>query len=263
MNVAGSKKLSSAGKGPQPAAGKPSATQKRKAESGRSPGGGASGGKRPKQNRDAAQPSIKSFFAVSPAAKSGQPPHRGDVADQGEQGPAVDPCTLAAVARLSAVLPPRGSGEAIPAELPLLPPAVLSNSGLPPKGNTRPPRDSKHLLNSSSSAADAETTIAPAPACLSDAPRSVADGVTQEPDAELTDDAPVSVPASLSRLPPRPLGQPAGPARPEAPTDAVLYPLAEYEPVAHACWRAGEPTPYLHLARAFQVSHCGRDSHML
>ena len=35
--------------------------------------------------------------------------------------------------------------------------------------------------------------------------------------------------------------------------DALLLSFAEYKPVEHACWEAGQPTPYLHLAQAFQV----------
>jgi hypothetical protein len=34
---------------------------------------------------------------------------------------------------------------------------------------------------------------------------------------------------------------------------AVLLPVQQYDPVRHACWQAGQPVPYLHLARAFQA----------
>lgn len=35
--------------------------------------------------------------------------------------------------------------------------------------------------------------------------------------------------------------------------DAVLQPLQSYDPVRHACWGAGQPAPYLHIALALQV----------
>ena len=35
--------------------------------------------------------------------------------------------------------------------------------------------------------------------------------------------------------------------------DALLLSFSEYKPVEHACWVAGQQTPYLHLAQAFQV----------
>jgi hypothetical protein len=35
--------------------------------------------------------------------------------------------------------------------------------------------------------------------------------------------------------------------------DALLLSFSEYKPVEHAYWEAGQPTPYLHLAQAFQV----------
>ena len=38
--------------------------------------------------------------------------------------------------------------------------------------------------------------------------------------------------------------------------DALLLSFSEYKPVEHAVWEAGQPTPYLHLAQAFQV-RCG------
>ncbi len=41
--------------------------------------------------------------------------------------------------------------------------------------------------------------------------------------------------------------------------DALLLSFSEYKPVEHAVWEAGQPTPYLHLAQAFQVCcdvHC-------
>ena len=37
---------------------------------------------------------------------------------------------------------------------------------------------------------------------------------------------------------------------------AVMLPLHQYDPVRHACWRAGEPTPYLHVALTLQVGVC-------
>lgn len=33
--------------------------------------------------------------------------------------------------------------------------------------------------------------------------------------------------------------------------EAVLLPLARYDPISHACWSAGQPLPYLHIALAF------------
>jgi DNA ligase-1 len=33
----------------------------------------------------------------------------------------------------------------------------------------------------------------------------------------------------------------------------VLLPVQQYDPVRQACWAAGQPVPYLHLARAFQA----------
>ncbi|KAF5180932.1 Dna ligase [Thalictrum thalictroides] len=33
----------------------------------------------------------------------------------------------------------------------------------------------------------------------------------------------------------------------------VLLPLEKYSPVEHACWRSGQPAPYLHLARTFDL----------
>lgn len=39
----------------------------------------------------------------------------------------------------------------------------------------------------------------------------------------------------------------------DVPRDAVALPLNQYDPVAHAIWSRGEPTPYLHLARAFEA----------
>ncbi|KAJ4821469.1 DNA ligase [Rhynchospora pubera] len=42
-----------------------------------------------------------------------------------------------------------------------------------------------------------------------------------------------------------------------APADSdfknVSLPVEEYEPVMHACWKAGEPAPYLHLARTLNL----------
>lgn len=62
--------------------------------------------------------------------------------------------------------------------------------------------------------------------------------------------------------PPRSLGTPLGhpdaavpgPSASPPPRDAVALPLAQYDPVGHACWRAGEPMPYLHIARAFEAA---------
>ena len=52
---------------------------------------------------------------------------------------------------------------------------------------------------------------------------------------------------------PRLCPQPATEARAIPSADALLLPFTEYKPVEHACWEAGKATPYLHLARAFQV----------
>ncbi len=38
--------------------------------------------------------------------------------------------------------------------------------------------------------------------------------------------------------------------------DALLLSFSEYKPVVDAVWEAGQPTPYLHLAQAFQA-RCG------
>ena len=35
--------------------------------------------------------------------------------------------------------------------------------------------------------------------------------------------------------------------------DALHLSFLEYRPIEHACWEPGQPTPYLHLAQAFQV----------
>lgn len=40
------------------------------------------------------------------------------------------------------------------------------------------------------------------------------------------------------------------PSQEAAAPDAVLRPPQDYQPVADACWEAGTPTPYLHVARA-------------
>ncbi|KAG0489420.1 hypothetical protein HPP92_008231 [Vanilla planifolia] len=34
----------------------------------------------------------------------------------------------------------------------------------------------------------------------------------------------------------------------------VLLPIEKYLPIEHACWKAGEPAPYLHLARTFEIA---------
>lgn len=39
----------------------------------------------------------------------------------------------------------------------------------------------------------------------------------------------------------------------QVPRDAVTLPLARYDPMAHAPWEPGQPTPYLHLARALEA----------
>ena len=39
----------------------------------------------------------------------------------------------------------------------------------------------------------------------------------------------------------------------EAPPDAVLKPVLEYDPISMACWRRGAATPYLHIARALSA----------
>ncbi|XP_078431093.1 DNA LIGASE 6 isoform X2 [Wolffia australiana] len=39
----------------------------------------------------------------------------------------------------------------------------------------------------------------------------------------------------------------------ESDKDFVSLPLDEYSPVEHACWEAGQPAPYLHLARTFDL----------
>ncbi|CAM6126062.1 unnamed protein product [Calypogeia fissa] len=36
-------------------------------------------------------------------------------------------------------------------------------------------------------------------------------------------------------------------------TMSVAVPAAKYSPIEHACWKTGEPAPYLHLARAFDL----------
>ncbi|RWR93909.1 DNA repair metallo-beta-lactamase [Cinnamomum micranthum f. kanehirae] len=38
-----------------------------------------------------------------------------------------------------------------------------------------------------------------------------------------------------------------------AASTSVSLPLEEYSPVDHACWKAGQPAPYLHLARTFDL----------
>ena len=40
----------------------------------------------------------------------------------------------------------------------------------------------------------------------------------------------------------------------DVPHDAVLLPVQQYKPVLHACWEQEGTTPYLHIARALQVS---------
>ena len=40
----------------------------------------------------------------------------------------------------------------------------------------------------------------------------------------------------------------------DVPHDAVLLPVQQYKPVDHACWEQEGATPYLHIARALQVS---------
>ncbi|KAL4419767.1 hypothetical protein ABPG75_006865 [Micractinium tetrahymenae] len=39
----------------------------------------------------------------------------------------------------------------------------------------------------------------------------------------------------------------------EVSAEALALPLDKYNPVEHACWRAGEPTPYLHISRALEL----------
>lgn len=261
--------MSGAGASSQPAAGKPSALQKRKAEVARSPAGTAGGGKRPRQNRDAAQRSITAFFAASPGSNPPQPPSREATADQAEHGSADDPQEAAeAVGRSDMCSPTTTKDQPMPK------PAFLLNSGLPPRGgHSRAPKDMIPTGNASTPAADAATSAPSSLTGPSDAHEGVAACDTQDPDAEPPVRAPVNVPViapittpvcapittpvsapvGVTRLGPLPIVELPRPARPEAPPDAVLYPLAEYEPVAHACWQAGEPMPYLHLARAFQV----------
>lgn len=244
----------SAGKAQSLAAGKPSLSQKRKPEAGRSPAA-----KRPKQNRDAAQRSIKAFFTASPGSKSVQPPSCGMLAQQPEQEQeaSLDPRLLAGVAPQPVVL--LSDEEEITVEQPLFKPAVLLNSGLPSVGLSRPPRDSNHAENRRNAATDGDTAVAPATMCPSNTLRSVSVGMTQAPAIQPPINAPFSAPVSAG-LPSLPLEQAAGPARPTPPVDAVLFPFAEYKPVEYACWQTGEPTPYLHLARAFQVPKLSRFS---
>lgn len=45
----------------------------------------------------------------------------------------------------------------------------------------------------------------------------------------------------------------AGDRSAEVPPTAVTLPLAEYNPISHAPWAPGEPTPYLHIARTFEA----------
>ena len=250
LTASGPKQLVSAGKAQPLAAGKPSLSQKRKPEAGRSPAA-----KRPKQNRDAAQRSIKSFFTASPGSKSVQPPSRGMLAQQPEQKqePSLDPCLLSGVAQQPVAL--LSDEEDITAEQPLVKPAVLLNSGLPSVGLSRPPRDSNHAEIRRNAAADGDTAVAPVTLCPSNTLRSVSVDMTQAPAVQL----PINAPESAG-LPSLPREQAAGPARPTPPVDAVLFPFAEYEPVEYACWQPGEPTPYLHLARAFQVPNLSRFS---
>lgn len=40
----------------------------------------------------------------------------------------------------------------------------------------------------------------------------------------------------------------------DVPHDAVLLPVQQYKPIDHACWEQEGATPYLHIARALQVS---------
>jgi ATP-dependent DNA ligase len=61
-------------------------------------------------------------------------------------------------------------------------------------------------------------------------------------------------PAAPDAPPPSPLPPPFADRAALAPRDAVALPPAEYDPVLHAPWAAGEPVPYLHLARAFEAA---------
>ncbi|XP_028557131.1 DNA ligase 6 isoform X2 [Dendrobium catenatum] len=40
----------------------------------------------------------------------------------------------------------------------------------------------------------------------------------------------------------------------DANVTTVLLPIEKYSPIEHACWKAGEPAPYLHLARTFELA---------
>ncbi|KAK2986757.1 hypothetical protein RJ640_010982 [Escallonia rubra] len=44
-----------------------------------------------------------------------------------------------------------------------------------------------------------------------------------------------------------------GPSSGNVTTNLVSLPLEQYSPIEHACWKEGEPAPYVHLARTFNL----------
>jgi DNA ligase N terminus/UBA-like domain len=109
------------------------------------------------------------------------------------------------------------------------------------------PTGSSRSTGSGSTAAPSATTAASTAASAADAAPSAVVA-----DTAATDEADTSAAAAMAS-PAR--KRPKTAAEPELPSDGSALDVAwtKYRPVTHACWKAGEATPYLHLANTFDA----------